>query len=162
MNLISSIVLACCALVLAAVVSCKPKSAAPPLDEFEITVSDIPAVFERVKAHAENESFAVFVFAPLGGRLPEEAINIQFYFEDGRVGLDWVLLGSPNLRDKEKYERLATSLGYKLVAKEKNGVNYLRAEEGDLPRLCERAICDLYSLQRDSKIGLLLHGIPWP
>jgi len=136
----------------------------PSLDEYEIRVKDIHAVFARLKAQAKDETFAVFVFTP--GPEPfdpkKEAINIQFYFEDGRIGLDWVLLGPQNIQDQEKYKRLAKSLGYKVFAKEKNRVRYLRTEEGDLPRLCERAIIDLYSLRQDSKIGLLIHGMRWP
>jgi len=132
------------------------------LDEFEIAVHDIPAVVARAKAQAKDGSFAVFVFSPPGGHLPDDAVNIQFSFEGGRIGLDWVLLGAPNVRDREKYERLVGSLGYKIVAKEEPGVKYLRVEEGDLPRLCEKAICDLYSLGKESKVGLLVHGMSWP
>jgi hypothetical protein len=125
-------------------------------------VQDIPAVFARAKAQAKDESFAVFVFAPPGGSLSKDAINIQFSFENGRIGLDWVLLSPPNIKDREQYERLATSLGYKINAKEKDGVKYLRIEDGDLPRLCEKAICDLYSLRKESKVGLLVHLMSWP
>jgi hypothetical protein len=132
------------------------------LDEFEIRVQDIPAVFARAKAQAKDESFAVFVFEPPGGSLSKDAINIQFSFENGRIGLDWVLLSPPNIKDREQYERLATSLGYKIIAKEKDGVKYLRIEEGDLPHLCEKAICDLYSLRKESKVGLLVHRMSWP
>ena len=71
-------------------------------------------------------------------------------------------LGGPNVRDREKYEQLAHLLGYNIVTKEEPGVKYLRVEQDDLPRLCKKAICDLYSLRKESKIGLLVHGMSWP
>ena len=132
------------------------------LNEFEISVQDIPSVFARVKAQAKNDSFVVFVFAPPGSRPSDDTVNIQFSVEGGRIGLDWVLLGPLNNRDRGRYERLVGSLSYKFVAKDKDGVNYLRIEEGDLPRLCEKVICDLYSMGKESKIGLLVHGVSWP
>lgn len=134
-----------------------------PVEESEISVADVPKVFSRLKAKAEEEAFTVFVFSPGSGAFsPDEAINLQFCFEDGCAGFDWVLLGQPNIRDRKKYEQLAASLGYKVLSKEKNGVHYLRTTEGDLPRLCERVICDLYGKKKDSRIGLLTRGIQWP
>jgi len=133
------------------------------MTEFEITVREIPAVFARLKSKAENETFTVFVFSPGSGVFePEKAINLQFCFENGSIGFDWVLLGAPNIKDRERYVQLATSLGYKVLPKEGNGVRYLRTTEGDLPRLCERVLGDLYGKNMDSKIGLLTRGIQWP
>ncbi len=134
-----------------------------PVDESEIRVADIPAVFARLKAKGEEATFTTFVFSPGSGAFnPDEAINLQFCFEDGSMGFDWVLLGQPNVRDPKKYEQLAASLGFKVLPKEKNGVHYLRTTGGDLPRLCEHVICDLYGKKRDSRIGLLTRGITWP
>jgi hypothetical protein len=132
------------------------------IDENEISVQDISKVFTRLKSKAEEETFTVFVFSPGPGAFKSgEAINLQFCFEDGCIGFDWVLLGQPNIRDQEKFVQLATSLGYKVIPKERNGVKYLRTTEGDLPRLCERVTCDLYGKNKESKIGLLTRGIPW-
>ena len=134
-----------------------------PIEESEISVADVPAVFSRLKTKAKEEAFTVFVFSPGSGAFSaDEAINLQFCFEEGRAGFDWVLLGQPNIRDRKKYEQLAASLGYKTVPKEKNGVQYLRTTDGDLPRLCDRVICDLYGKKKDSRIGLLSRGIQWP
>jgi hypothetical protein len=134
-----------------------------PVEEAEISVADVPAVFSRLKSKAEEGTFTVFVFSPGSGAFrADEAINLQFCFEDGRAGFDWVLLGQPNVRDRKKYEQLAAALGYKTLLREKNGVQYLRTTEGDLPRLCERAICDLYGKKKGSRIGLLTRGIRWP
>jgi hypothetical protein len=130
------------------------------IEESEISVQDIPAVFARLKAKAEEATFTVFIFSP-GEEVfkPDDAINLQFCFEDGMIGFDWVLLGSANIRDQEKYKQLATSMGYRVIPKEKNGVKYLRTTEGDLPRLCERVTYELYGKKKDSRIGLLTRGI---
>lgn len=131
--------------------------------ETEISVSEVPAVLARLKKTAVEATFTVFVFSPgTGPFVPNDAINLQFCFEDGSVGFDWVLLAPPNIRDQKKYERLASSLGYKVVAKKQNGVRYLRTTEGDLARLCERVMCDLYGKAKESRIGLLTRGVQWP
>jgi hypothetical protein len=133
------------------------------VDEYEISVQEIPAVFTRLKGKAEEATFTVFVFSPGAGPFkPEEAINLQFSFEDGAIGFDWVLLGPPNIRDQKEYEKLAASLGYKVLPKEGNGVHYLRTVDGDLPRLCKRVIVDLYGKKENSRVGLLTRGIKWP
>ena len=144
-------------------VSCADARTKAPVDEYEIAVREVPSVFARLKAISKDETFTAFVFSPGSGSFnPSEALNLQFYFEDGRIGFDWVLLGKPNIRDREKFERLAASLGYKVVPQEKNGVKYLRTVEGDLPRLCKRVLVDLYGKSGESRIGLLvLKGIPW-
>ena len=133
------------------------------VEEHEISVQEIPAVFTQLKAKAEEATFTVFVFSPGAGPFKaEEAINLQFSYEDGTIGFDWVLLGPPNIRDRKKYEQMASSLGYEILSKERNGVHYLRTVNGDLPRLCERVIMDLYGKKKDSRIGLLTRGIRWP
>jgi hypothetical protein len=159
---ITAIVLIGVFLAMAFAVGRKP-IAEVPIEESEVRVADIPTVFLRLKAAAEEEAFAVFIFSPGSGPFSaDEAINLQFCFEDGSAGVDWVLLGQPNIRDRKKYEQLAASLGYKVVPRKKNGVHYLRVTEGDLPRLCERVICDLYGKQSGSSIGLLTKGFTWP
>jgi hypothetical protein len=76
--------------------------------------------------------------------------------------LDWVLLGPLNLRDKEKFLQFAGKLGYKVVAREGNKVKYLRVEEGDLPKLCEASIRDLYAISSDTGLGFIPEGFTWP
>ncbi len=88
---------------------------------------------------------------------------MQFSVEDGHIGFDWLLLRDENIRDRSRYEHFAASLGYKVVSKKENGVEYLRAVEGDLPRLCEGVLRELYGKNENSTIGLLVpQGVPWP
>lgn len=126
------------------------------------TLEQIPDVFERLKQQGKNASFAVFMFQPPGKSKPDDAVNIQFSIEDGHIGLDWCLLGSTNIRDKEKWERFVTENGYTIQTKEQNRVNYLRIEQGDLPRLCQRVITELYGLGRDVELDMVVEGFSWP
>jgi hypothetical protein len=41
-------------------------------------------------------------------------------------------------------------------------VKYLRVEEGDLPKLCEASIRDLYAISSDTGLGFIPEGFTWP
>jgi len=130
--------------------------------EAKVTIADIAAIFEKLRTVGKDGSFAVFAFNSPGTSSPREAINLQFSVEHGQIGFDWVLLGPPNIRDKEKFVRLAEKLGYKPVACEMNKVKYLRVEGDGLPRLCEASIRDLYSMPPDTDLNLIPEGFTWP
>ena len=131
--------------------------------ESKVKMADIPAIFDRLRAAGKDGSFAVFIFTPAGKSSPDEAINIQFSNEGGRIGLDWVLLGSPNVRDKEKFVQFVERLGYKVSVREMNDVKYLRVEEGgSLPQLCEASLRDLYSISPEADLDLIPEGFTWP
>ena len=126
------------------------------------TVSQIPAVFERLTNEGRDGSFAVFMFQPPNKPSSDDAINIQFSIEGGPIGLDWCITGPSNIRDKEKFERRVLSLGYKIGEREMNQVKYLRTEDGDLPRLCQKVVCDLYEKNPETKLELVVEGFSWP
>ena len=126
------------------------------------TLEQIPDVFERLKQQGKNASFAVFMFQPPGKSNPDDAVNIQFSIEDGHIGLDWCLLGSTNISDKDKLQRFITEQGYKAESKELNRVKYLRVEQGDLPRLCQNVITKLYGMGRDVELDMVVEGFSWP
>jgi hypothetical protein len=128
----------------------------------KVKMADISAIFDKLKATGKDANFAVFVFTPPGKKSPDDAINVQFSIEGGRIGFDWVLLGPANIRDKEKFVQLAGSLGYKVLTCEGNKVKYLRVEDGDLPKLCEASIRDLYSIPLDEVLELIPEGFEWP
>ena len=159
MNLTAIVGIVCVILVVAVAACAKKKIVA---DTPVALVSQIPEVFERLKKEGKDGSFAVFMFLPPEKPNSDDAINIQFSIEGGRIGLDWCLVGPSNIRDKEKFERLVASLGYKILPREMNQVQYLRIEEGSLPVLCERVICDLYAKKSDTKLEMVVEGFTWP
>jgi hypothetical protein len=122
-------------------------------------VGDISKVFDRLKTQGKDGSFAVFVFPPTPGAHADDYVNLQLSIESGRVGLDWYLIGPANVRDRGKFERFVTSLGYTVRPGEAHPVQYLRVEDGDLPRLCEQVVCDLYAKPRDVRMDLVVEGV---
>ena len=124
------------------------------------TVADIPPILTKL-ATLKDGSFAVFMFdSPLsrGG----DAVNLQYSVEHGTVGLDWVLLGSANIADKEKVAAFAAQFGRPLSERVMNKVHYLRAEGSGLDRLGKSIISDLYGVPRDAQLELITEGFEWP
>jgi len=160
MNTASIIAIVC--VVLAAIAVLLAKKRVVIADTPVCDVSQIPAVFERLRKEGKDASFAVFMFQPPHQPRADDAINIQFSIEGGRIGLDWCLIGPSNIRDKERLERFVTSHGYKIRAREMNQVKYLRIEEGNLPQLCQKIICDLYEKKPETKLDMVVEGFSWP
>lgn len=128
----------------------------------QCTLYQMPVVFDRLREQGQDGSFAVFTFQPPGTSNRDDAIDIQFSIEDGRIGLDWYVLGPANIRDKEKVERFITAQGYQVRWLEMNQKKYLRVDQGDLTRLCQNVITRLYALRTDAKLDLVVEGFPWP
>jgi hypothetical protein len=124
------------------------------------TVADIPPIFSKL-ATLKDGSFAVFMFdSPLsrGG----DAVNLQYSVEHGTVGLDWVLLGSTNIADKEKVAAFAAQLGHPLSERVMNKVHYLRAEGSGIDQLGTNIIVELYGVPRNAHLELTTEGFDWP
>jgi len=124
------------------------------------TVADIPPILAKL-ATLKDGSFAVFMFeSPLspGG----DAVNLQYSIERGTVGLDWVLLGSTNIADKEKVATFAAQLGHPLSERVMNKVHYLRTEGRGLDQLGTSITVELYGVPRDAQLGLITDGFEWP
>jgi len=130
--------------------------------EVKVKVADVPTIFEKLKTTGKDSSFAVFVFVPPGSTSERDAINIQFSIDQGKIGVDWVLLGQPNIRDQEKFTRFAKSLGYTVSEREMNNVQFFRIENGDLPTLCQGTISDLYAVPQGTDLLLIPEGFTWP
>ncbi|HEX4141337.1 MAG TPA: hypothetical protein VHY09_13390 [Candidatus Methylacidiphilales bacterium] len=129
----------------------------------KVRLGEIPAILEKVKEAGKDGTFAQFCFET--GDMPTEAgaVNVQFSIEGGRVGFDWVLICEVNRRDREKFLALARGLGHAVTEhKSANGCEYLRAEDGDLLRLCLASICELYGLPESAEVDLVWEGIAWP
>lgn len=127
-----------------------------------VRVADVPRILERIAATGEEGAFAVFIFdAPDRGGV-DDRVNVQFSIEEGKPGFDWVLLTATNLRDRDRYARLAASLGHAVREREMNDVPYLRVEDGDLAQLCLRVMQDLYRLGPADPVELLVEGFEPP
>jgi hypothetical protein len=125
-------------------------------------VGQLSLIFDRLKTEGKDGSYAAFVFQPPGRPRDDDSVNIEFSVEGGRIGLDWCLIAPANIRDQEKYEQFVTSLGYQFRSCEMNQVKFLRIDEGNLPQLCEKVVCDLYHSRRDTRLDLVVEGFTWP
>lgn len=141
----------------------EPKSTEPDRASMPVcTLEQIPVVFEQLKQKGHDGSFAIFMFDPPGVSNTDDAINIQFSIENGRIGLDWCLIGAANIRDIEKFEGFIAAHGQRPRMMEVNQVKYLRVEHGDLPLLCQGVIIELYAMRCDVKLDMAVQGFPWP
>jgi hypothetical protein len=130
--------------------------------ERPVTLRDIPAIFERLHATKADGAFAVFIHTPADATAPDGALNLQFSIEGGRIGLDWVLLGQPNLRDREQFVALARKRGHVVVEQPMEGGSYLRTEAAGLPELAAAVLREMYAVTPDTKLDLIPEGFAWP
>lgn len=109
-----------------------------------IAVADVGEVFRQISAQGVETSFAVFA---IRAGEEDDAVEIQFSVEDGKTGLDWILMSSANIEEKPKVVQYAASKGVEWQEKEMNDWLYLRIEQGDVVGLCTSLIEDLYQVE---------------
>jgi hypothetical protein len=128
--------------------------------EVRVSASQIPAVVSQLKAFGKDSSFVVFVFMPEGKVAPEdeEGVNLQYSIENGRIGLDWVLLAPQNIADKEKIAAYIADRGFAANMREMNKVSYLRVENGDVADLGARIATEFYHLDPADQVDLIVDG----
>ena len=108
-----------------------------------IAVADVGEVFRQISAQGVETSFAVFAI-----QTGDDAVEIQFSVEDGKTGLDWILMSPANIEEKPKVIQYAASKGVEWQEKEMNDWLYLRIEQGDVVGLCTSLIEDLYQVEQ--------------
>ena len=146
------------------------------VDTYPVKVSDIPLVYNEVAEQKVENSFATFIHD-----VESEQVNIQFSYDNGNAGLDWVLLAPRNVSDKEDFLKLAKSMSYVVKEKEKNGTKWLRIDMDEslpkllfpdgkggydelpkhraIPLLCMWVFKQLYGLTDESEVYLYFEGI---
>jgi len=112
-----------------------------------IAVADIGKVFRQISAQGVETSFAVFVIRT-GEENKDNTVEIQYSVENGKTGLDWILMSPANIGEKPKVIQYAASKGVEWQKKEMNDWLYLRIEEGDLVVFCTSLIKDLYQVDQ--------------
>lgn len=130
-------------------------------EQHVVRLSDIPQVYEKLRAEGSDGSFAVFMFSDHGKLGEQGQVNLQLSIESGTVGLDWVLIGTANIRDEKRIADFLTARGSMPIRLEMNGVSYLRTEKGDLVQLCQHIIKGLYGVKVTDEIDLVPEGFSW-
>ena len=150
---------------------CSQKKEPYNVNAYMVKVSDIIPIFKDFEPQRVETSFASFIATIKG-----QDLNIQFSIEEGEPGFDWVLLAPKNIQDQEKFVSYAQAVGFEVVKKSGNGVDYYRALVTDqmpalrvanrdnshteldknlyLALLCQKILTDFYDLKPDSEIGL--------
>jgi hypothetical protein len=102
----------------------------------------------------------VFLFTPEGRPAgnDEERVNLQYSIENGRVGLDWVLLAPQNVSDQEKIAAFMKDRGFAANAREMNKVRYLRVEDGDIVDLGLKIATEFYGRRLTDRIDVIVDG----
>jgi hypothetical protein len=145
-------------LVIAAVIVVLKSRMVPSI---RVTVADIPHVLAKVSTATRTPAFAELVFTTPDRPNPRDAVNLQFSLENGRPGFDWVLLAPRNIEDKASFVAYLKRRGYSFSERTKNGVTYLRIEDGDLAQLCADVVTRLYARPRSEPIDLIVEGFEW-
>jgi hypothetical protein len=127
-----------------------------------VSVSQIPSVFDQLKAAHKDASWAVFVFCPAGEPASDQTVvNLQYSVANGAIGLDWVLLSPRNIADKDKIAAFIKERHYTVSERELNGVRFLRVEDGGLVQLGMQIVGEFYHLQNDSQMEFNKDGFEW-
>lgn len=90
----------------------------------------------------------------------KDHLNIQFSYENGSIGLDWVLLSPVNIRDREKFELFAKENGFNFeLIEAENGTKYLRSEEEGIRDFCVKILTKLYDLSENEELEFYSGGL---
>ena len=127
----------------------------------QVTVADIPHVLRKVSTATRTPAVASFVFATAGRPSPKDAVNLQFSVENGRPGFNWVLLAPRNIEDETSFIAFIQRRGYTFSQRSRNGVDYLRIEDGDLALLCADVVTKFYFRPRSEAMDLVIEGFDW-
>jgi hypothetical protein len=126
-----------------------------------ISVSQLSSAFDQLKTNHKDGSWAAFTFCPPDEPASREtSVNLQYSLEGGKIGFDWILLAPRNIADKDKIVAFMKERHYTVLERERNGVRYLRVEDGDLVQLGKQ-IAEFYHLQTDSQMGMFIDGFDW-
>lgn len=119
------------------------------------SANDIPSMLTAMKQSKQSQRFAILSFDSTDG----EAVNLQYSFENGVIGLDWFLIAPGNITDKDEIIKFAENLGYVVIKKEAaNKEQYLHIEGSRISNLGMRIINDFYKINPHTKLDLVIEG----
>ncbi len=128
---------------------------------FQVRLDQLPKVIEALAATRSSPAFAAFLFKLPGPPGEDVSLNLQFSVENGKVGFDWVLLASRNIRDEAAFVAFAQSLGFEPREERWADGRYLRVHEGDIVGLCRAVITELYGLSEAEPVEMIVQGFVW-
>jgi hypothetical protein len=125
-----------------------------------VCLPDVPRVVRMLREAGSEGAFAVLSFGKNSAAPAEQdALNVQFSVEDGRIGLDWVLVSPLNIAEESRVLTFFNREGRPVESRSRNGVSYLRIEDGDLAALCELLLARLFGVTAEQELPLIAEGV---
>lgn len=132
------------------------------LTAVSVELADIPVIAAAMSESTATVRYASLAFCPADCRSDDDSLNVQISMEARRIGLDWVLLGSRNIRDQERFKSFVQTKGFKVVEKSENGVSYLRVDSKDAAELASHIVTEMYQMPSNETLSLYHEGFDWP
>ena len=109
-------------------------------NETDVKMADIPTVFEVLKKNGKDESWAQFCFGIQDKSVSDNAVNLQFSIENGRIGFDWFYCLSGEHLSQGEIPAIGRASRPPTLPEHKheNGSECLRTENGDSGCICAR------------------------
>jgi hypothetical protein len=124
-----------------------------------VTLNDVPRVNSLLTRTMDDGRFAVVLFGPDGeAPAPVDSLNLQFSIEDGRVGIDWVLLAPMDVNASDRVSAFFSAEDVPVRKLEMNNVSYMRVEEGDLITLFQDSLVQVFRVTPDQHMTLISEG----
>jgi len=125
--------------------------------------NEIPAIVNCLHRCSVEGTFVMFVI-PQPGRPKEAAITVQFSFEGGEVGFDWLLDNGLGNEERGRFEELAKRRGWKFNQREGGGFHYLRVQGGDPAEIAgigTEVITSLYQVDPSEQLEVETDSPNW-
>lgn len=134
---------------------------APASFDFVVRPHDIAGAVDQLRLNGQEGSWIAFLFgtAMPSARTGDRSLALQYSVIDGRVGLDWVLLGARNVADEAAVAAFSRHRGHQVDRCEMNDVGFLRVEDGDLAQLGRGIVQALYGADSGEDLGLVIDGL---
>ncbi|MDQ7048849.1 MAG: hypothetical protein Q9M92_04610 [Enterobacterales bacterium] len=87
-------------------------------------------------------------------------MNLQFSIQNGKIGIDWVLLSPINIKDEHVFLDEAGKQACIVERNQENDVNYLRSESKNMVALC-LALLDHYQVSPEDEMELIVESFDW-
>jgi hypothetical protein len=87
-----------------------------------------------------------------------QPVDLQFSIEDGRVGIDWVLLAPMNVNASDRVSAFFSAEDVPVRKLEMNNVSYMRVEEGDPITLFQDSLVQVFRVTPDQHMTLISEG----
>lgn len=129
-----------------------------PSKKFGIRINQLYELHQSFRDEGENGAFIVLAAEDKNG-VTDESAMLVFAKENGEVGLEWSLdEASPvNVRDLDRFETFAQSMGVDLEDTRPDHGNSLRTTSSRQLQLCENVLRTFYGVTDDTTISVITH-----